>query len=376
MTPMPAMPQRVEVRTVMRKSADWDLVVAGDRALGGGKGDLDRLRFTGAEDRHVLGIKARLPAVGRVGAEFDVARRLGAVVADDDGQRARLAGVSFAAEPAAFARQRQARLAEDRDAERQIRRCRVALGVHDQFVVAGWGVARQRHRGVDVLRFADADRNAGDLLAAISLGKRDLKILWRVGGKIDRGVAAAVVGDGDGELERGRRGAAQCRKVGRQLEFGRQFLADGQSDRQAQLAAVAARGDEKVIIAGAGAGWRFEPQLQLFVAVWPNHRCGDRLAAAKDRRLPAARRLRHRQAQLLRRQAIVVKRQIDRRGLAGPHGQGRVLGRQVDAGEFAGTGGLGSLSGVCAASRTGGGGKDETDRQRENRDREKPPLHP
>lgn len=113
-----------------------------------------------------LGVEARFPAVRRGCSEGDIARRFAAVIADDDGQRACFAGVGFAAEPAALAGKRQARLAEYRCAERQLGRRRLALGVHDELILAGWRITRQSHRCVDVFRLAGANRDAGDLLAA------------------------------------------------------------------------------------------------------------------------------------------------------------------------------------------------------------------
>jgi len=81
--------------------------------------------------------------------------------------------------------------------------------VQHEFIIAGRRIARQRHRGFDVFRFASLYRNAGDLLAAVGFGKGHLKILRRVGAEVDRGVAPAVVRDSDPEFERRRCRPAQ-----------------------------------------------------------------------------------------------------------------------------------------------------------------------
>src|SRR6202023_780403 len=104
-------------------------------------------------------------------------RRLAAVIADDDGQLAVLAGIGLAAEATALAGQRQPWLADDRDGEIEIGRSRLALGMERELVIAGRRVARQSHRGFDILRFARLDWNAGELLAAIGFGEGDLEVL-------------------------------------------------------------------------------------------------------------------------------------------------------------------------------------------------------
>src|SRR5438552_1128437 len=104
-------------------------------------------------------------------------------------------------------------------------------GAERRLVIAGRGLARNRQRRFDVLRLAGLDWDAGQLLAAISLGEADLEILRRVGAEIYRRVAAAVVGDADLVFERGRGGAAQRREIGRYFQFSRKLLADRDLDR-------------------------------------------------------------------------------------------------------------------------------------------------
>ena len=205
-----------------------------------------------------------------------------------------LAGIGLAAQAPAFAGQRQPWLADDRNGEIEIGRSRLALGVQRELVIAGRRVAWQGHRGFDVLRFSCLDRNAGELLAAIGLGEGDLEVLRRVGAEIDRGVASAVIRDGHPELERGRRGAAQRREVGRKFELRRELLPDRDGDRQFEIASVTLGIDEKMVFAGSGTGRRLEPQLQLLFRIGRHDRRLDRLPAAENCCLPALRDLRHR----------------------------------------------------------------------------------
>src|ERR1700736_478728 len=137
--------------TTRRIGADRRLIIAGDGAWGRGQGDLDRLRLAGREIGQLLWIEAGFPTLRGGRAEFDVARRLAAVIAHHYGKLAVLSGIGLAAEAPAFTRQRQPRLAEYGDAEVEIGRGRLALGMHRELVVAGRRVARQRHRGLDVL---------------------------------------------------------------------------------------------------------------------------------------------------------------------------------------------------------------------------------
>jgi hypothetical protein len=98
--------------------------------------------------------------------------------------------------------------------------------VQRELVVAGRGLARDRQTGLDILRLAGLDRDRGDLLAGIGLGKADLEVFRRIAAQIDRRVAPAVVVHRHLVFERGRRGAAQRGKIGGELELGRNLLAD------------------------------------------------------------------------------------------------------------------------------------------------------
>src|SRR5438105_2933564 len=100
--------------------ADRRLVVAGDRLVGRDQRHLDVLRRGGGKLRQLLGIEFRFPALRRRRAELDVARRLGAIVAQHHGQLTALAGISLAAEPTALAGQTDARLPDDGQADRQL----------------------------------------------------------------------------------------------------------------------------------------------------------------------------------------------------------------------------------------------------------------
>src|SRR5439155_3255547 len=126
-------------------------------------------------------------------------------------------------------------------------------------------------------------------------------------------------------------GAAQCGKIGGELEFGWQLLPDRYDYRQFQGASLAVRLDQKLIIAGSGARRRLQAQLQLLFAIGRDKRRLDRLTAAEDRRFPSVRRLRYRKRQLARRQIEVAQREIDCRGLARAYRQSRISGRQVEA---------------------------------------------
>src|SRR5580693_8141270 len=66
----------------------------------------------------------------------DVARRFAAIIADDDGQLAVLAGIRLAAQAPALAGQRQPWLAEDRNSEIEIGRSRLALRMQRELVIA------------------------------------------------------------------------------------------------------------------------------------------------------------------------------------------------------------------------------------------------
>src|SRR5258706_2969837 len=287
--------------------ADCRLVIAGDGAFRRRQGDFDFLRLAGGELRQQLRLEARFPALRGRRAELDIARRLAAVVAQYDGELAILTGIGFAAEPAALAGQRDAGLADDRQADRQIGARRLGLSVQRKLVVAGLGLARDRQRGLDILRLAGLDRDAGDLLAAVGLGKADLEILWRVGAEIDRGVAPAVVRDSHPVFERGGRGATQRRKIGGQLELRRKLLADRQRDRQLFVMLGVLGFDREAVIALADSGGGFEPQLQPLLGIGRDLNRGDRLAAAEDRRLPAIRHFRDGQSERLRRQFEIAQ---------------------------------------------------------------------
>ena len=245
------------------------------------------------------------------------------------------AGISLATQPAAFARQRDARLPDNCQADRELGARCFGLGMERQLVVARLGLPRDRQRGLHILRLAGFDGDRGDLLAAIGFGKAHLEILWRVGAEIDRRVAAAVVGDADPVFERGRRGAAQGREIRRQLQFRGQLLADGQRDRQFLVALSALRLHREAVIALAGVRRRLQPQLQPLLAVGRDFDCRDGLAAAEDRRLPAIGNFRHRDRQRLRRQFEIAHGEVDRRGLAGAHGQRRIPRRQEQASDIA-----------------------------------------
>src|ERR1700730_16578367 len=93
--------------------ADRRLVVAGDGAFRWRQGDLDFLRLSRGELRQLLRLEARFSALRGRRAQLGVAPCLAAVVAQYDGELAVLAGIGFAAEPAALARQRDAGLAEE-----------------------------------------------------------------------------------------------------------------------------------------------------------------------------------------------------------------------------------------------------------------------
>src|SRR6516164_2422052 len=303
-----------------RARADRRLIIPGNGAGGRRQRNFDRLRFAGTEFGQLFGIEARFPALRRRRTEFYIACRFAAVVLCDDGQLAVLAGIGFAAETAAFTGECQAGLADDGNGDVEIGRGGLALGVQRELVFAGRRIARHRHSGFDVLRLAGLYRDAGELLGAIRLGKSDLEVLRRVGAEIDRGVAPAVVGDRDLELEGGRCGAAQGREVRGELELGRQLLPDRDSYRALQRTPVTAAFDNETIVTGAGTGRGFEPQLQLLLTIRRDDRRVDRLTAAEDCRLPSASHLRDRQPYFLRRQVGVAQRQVDRRGLAGTYG--------------------------------------------------------
>src|SRR5262249_10989950 len=154
-------------------------------------------------------------------------------------------------------------LADDRYREIEIRRCGFALGVKHKLVLAGRSIARQRHRGLDVLRLAGLDRDTGELLATIGLGKGDLKVFRRVSAEIDRRITPAVVSDRDLEFEGGRSGAPQCREVGRELELRRKLLSDRNRYRQFQRGSAVVRLDHELVITGPRTLRRLEAQLQF-----------------------------------------------------------------------------------------------------------------
>src|SRR6516164_3056766 len=255
-----------------RAGTDRRLIITRDRTGGRRQRHLDRLGLAGVEFGQLLGIEARLPALRRRRAEFDITRRFAAVVFRDDGQLAVLAGIGFAAETTAFPGERQTGLADDGDGEVKIGRRGLALGVQRELVFAGRRIARQRHGGFDVLGLAGLYRDAGELLGAIGLGKTDLEVLRRVGAEINRSVAPAVVGDRDLEFEGGSSGAAQGREVRGELELGRQLLPDRDSYRALQRTPVTAAFDNETIVTGAGTGRGFEPKLQLLLTIRRDHR--------------------------------------------------------------------------------------------------------
>src|SRR6516165_2119368 len=237
-----------------------------------GDAEICRLGLAGIEFGQFLGIEARLPALRRRRAEFDITRRFAAVVLRDDGQLAVLAGIGFAAETTAFPGERQTGLADDGNGEVKIGRRGLALGVQRELVFAGRRIARQRHGGFDVLGLAGLYRDAGELLGAIGLGKSDLEVLRRVGAEINRSVAPTVVGARDLEFEGGSSGAAQRREVRGQLELGRQLLPNCDSYRALQRTPVTAAFDNETIVTGAGTGRWFEPKLQLLLTIRRDHR--------------------------------------------------------------------------------------------------------
>src|SRR6516162_6854790 len=228
-----------------RAGTDRRLIITRDRTGGRRQRHLDRLGLAGVEFGQLLGIEARLPALRRRRAEFDIACGFTAVVLCDQGQLAVLAGIGFAAETTAFACECQAGLADDSNGEVEIGRRGLALGVQRELVFAGGRIARQGHGGFDVLGLAGLYRDAGELLGAIGLGKSNLEVLRRVSAEVDRGVATAVVRDRDLEFEGGGRGAAKGREVRRELELGRQLLPDRDGYRELQCAAAALRLDEE-----------------------------------------------------------------------------------------------------------------------------------
>ena len=94
--------------------------------------------------------------------------------------------------------------------------------------------------------------------------------------------------------------------------------------------------DREAVLALADPGRRFEPQLQPLLGIGRDLDRGHGLAAAEDRRFPAICDIGNGHGQGLGRQFEIAQRQIDRRGLAGLHGQAWVFCRQEQAGDVGG----------------------------------------
>ena len=200
-----------------------------------------------------------------------------------------------------------------------------------ELVVGGLGSPRDRQRGLDILRLAGLDRDAGELLAAVSFGEVHLKIARCVGAEIDRRVLAAVVGYRHSILEGGGRGSAQRGEIGGQFQLGGKLLADNKGNRQfvVLLAVLGILGfDREAVFALPDPAGRLQPQLQPLLRIRHNIDRRYRLPAAEYCRFPALRHLGYGQGQHLRRQFEVAQRQIDGSGLAGADGQRGVFRRQ------------------------------------------------
>src|SRR5262249_2124019 len=163
---------------------------------------------------------------------------------------------------------------------------------------------------------------------------------------------AALVLDGELELEARLGGAAQLRQLRRERELGRQIGRQRHRHRKRGIGRGAAGVDRQGGGAAGGVLGYVEAQLEGYAAVGRRERRRHRLAVADQRRGPARRNSSNRQREPLRRQAVILQLEIDRRGGSRPQRDRGVIGQQEQPFDVA----LGLLR-LCCNAEDGEGRK-------------------
>src|SRR5262249_52519232 len=303
-------------------------IVPGHR-LGCGRDErLHLFVFVGGDTVDGFWFEADLPAGWSRARQLDLFGRRRAGIGEDHRDRRLLAGGSLGAEDAFAAGDIDLRLT--RDVEDKVGRCGGVIGRYFRrhLVFAGCDRVRRTYLEFHVLRLAGIERKGVELLATILLGERGIEVLRRLRGQAHQHLLGAVILDGELELEARFGSAAQLGELRIERELGRQIGGELYLDGKRRVAGRALCAHRQVRRADRGILRHSEAQLERHAGMGRGQRRRRRLAATDQGRGPARRNPANPQRQALRRKAVILQLEIDRRSSAWAQGDRRVIGEK------------------------------------------------